>query len=221
MRNATVVQKEARPLPKGNGGSIPASSLYFHVGQIDDVMELVMKHHYSRRWPANVQFVGSLHLAGGLFGTCGQCVAGVCFSIPPTRWSEPVLELSRLVRANSKVPLSLLVGLAAKKLKRTEWDLLVSFADATQGHKGGVYRACSWNYDGMREPRMDGVVINGEFVPGRSANSAFGTQSPSRLKERHGIEAVPHYDAGKHLFWKALNQAGQARANRLGLKCSA
>lgn len=212
-----MVQVEARRRPIANGGAIPASSLFFRVGNDDDAKAMVLKHHYSRRWPANVQFVGSLHLPGGLFGNRGECVAAVCFSIPPTRWSEPVLELSRLVRGDSRVPLSLLVGLSVRRLRNTEWDLLVSFADQTQNHKGGVYRACNWNYSGMREPQMDGVIVNGEFVPGRSANSAWGTRSPSRLLERHGIEAVPHFDHGKHLYWIATRESGNEKAKRLGL----
>ena len=64
---------------------------------------------------------------------------------------------------------------------------------------------------------MDGVVWRGEFIPGRSANSRWGTQSPSRLANQ-GIIAEPHYDEGKHLYWKAINRQGAAKAQRLGLQ---
>lgn len=33
-----------------------------------------------------------------------------------------------------------------------------------------------------------------------------------------GIEAVPHFDSGKYLYWKALSKAGKRKADRLGLK---
>ena len=69
---------------------------------------------------------------------------------------------------------------------------------------------------------MDGVLIDGVFVPGRSCNSKYGTQSPSLLSERlsgHTVEA--HYDEGKHLYWKALNRDGKRRALRLGLRSQA
>lgn len=177
---------------------------------------MVERFHYSKRVPSNVQFVGSLHRDGGLFGDAGEIVAAAFFSIPPTRWGEHVLELSRLVRGESPVDLSALVSQCLAHLKRKGECLVVSFADRTQGHHGGVYQACSWKYAGCRERRMDGVIYNGVFVPGRSANSRWGTQSPTKLAEM-GVSVEPHYDEGKHLYWKPLNVAGKTRAKRLGL----
>ena len=58
--------------------------------------------------------------------------------------------------------------------------------------------------------------LHQSFVPGRMANNAYGTQSPTKLNER-GINAVPHYDDGKHLYWRALNRSGRQKSKRLGL----
>src|SRR5688572_4958593 len=94
-------------LPVHKSGSIPASTLHFWFGEHADAMDLVERFHYSHRWPSNVQMVATAHTAGGLFGNKGECVAAVVFSIPGTRWSEDVLELSRLVRRDGeRVPLS-------------------------------------------------------------------------------------------------------------------
>lgn len=208
----------------GKGGSIPTSALQFQAGREDDAAALVMRWHYSRRMPSAIQFVGSFHRAGGLFGDCGEPVAACIFSIPPTRWGEPVLELSRLVRAEGvSVPLSKLIKLCCVYLKRKDADLLVSFADWTQRHHGGVYQSASWNYDGQRDRQMDGLVIDGVFNPGRSCNSRFGTRSPENVAGILGTShsVVPHYDEGKHLYWKALNERGAAKAARLGLKATA
>lgn len=204
---------------RGRGGSIPASALFFHAGEYDEAERLVLKHHYSHRMASNVQFVGTLWRGGGLFSNKGECVAAAIFTIPPTRWGEPCWELSRLVRAEQRLPLTMLISLSLRAIRKTSLcDLIVSFADRTQNHEGYVYRAANWNYGGLRERQMDGVMIDGRFVPGRSANSAYGTRSPSRLAERHGIVAEPHYDEGKHLYWVALNRCGAAKAFRLGLK---
>lgn len=192
----------------------------FLTHQGDDARDMVEKFHYSGRVPSNVQFIGSLHADGGLFGDTGPLMAAAFFSLPPTRWSEPVLELSRLVRGNEPQHLTKLISECCKRLKRHKWDLVVSFADATQGHFGGIYQACSWNYHGQRERRMDGVLVDGQFVPGRSCNSKWGTRSPSKLAEI-GVNAVPHYDEGKHLYWRALNRAGKAKATRLKLESNA
>lgn len=201
------------------GGVIPAPSLHFHTKQYDDAFSLIKKFHYSHRLPSNIQFVGTLHIEGGLFGDLGQAVGAAIFSIPPTRWSENVLELSRLVRHdNFKFPLTLLLSFSCKYLKKKGFDLLVSFADSTFGHHGGIYQAANWNYHGKRDCRMDGLIINDKFVPGRSCNSIYGTRSPGKLKTlKPEFDIKPHYDSGKFLYWKALNISGMQKAKKLNL----
>jgi hypothetical protein len=194
---------------------------HFQVGQKNEAERLVLAYHYSRRVPANVQLVTTAHKGGGLFGDMGECVAGCFFSIPPTRWNENVWELSRLVRAdNIDIRLSSLIGKSLKIIKKMKTvDLIVSFADTTHDHHGGIYQSCSWNYGGLRERRMDGLIVDGEFKPGRSCNSIYGTRSPSKLRgifPNKKIEA--HYDDGKHIYWKAVCKSGARKAERLRLK---
>lgn len=204
------------PLP--GDGAIPVSALHFRTGFREEAESMVLRHHYSRRLPSNVQMVGSLHLDGGLFGGDGPMVAAAFWSIPPTRWAEPVLELTRLVRGNDRVPLTFLVSRCAKALKEQGADLLVSFADRTQGHDGYVYRAANWRYAGCRERANDGVVIDGAFYPGRTCNSLFGTRSLDKLCGMFPHKTIePHYDEGKHCFWLPLGTKGEAKARRLGL----
>lgn len=192
------------------GGSIPASTLHLWIGESDEAEAMVKRFHYSRRWPSNVQLVVTAHEPGGLFGNKGQALAAVVYSIPGTRWRYPVWELSRLVRVDdSRVPLSWLIARSVNQIKRRRLaDLLVSFADAQQGHHGGVYRASNWRYHGMRQPRMEGVMVGGEFVPGRVANHRWGTQSPSRLAEL-GVSAEGKWDEGKHLYWIPVTNKGR------------
>jgi hypothetical protein len=202
------------------GGEIPASALHFRTGRMEEACDLVTKYHYSHRPPANIQLVGTFHLDGGLFGGDGPCVAAAFFSIPPTRWTEPVLELSRLVRRDGeRPPLTMLISLCQGALRRLQHDLLVSFADKTQGHEGIVYRAAGWLYDGCRERAMDGVMIDGAFHPGRTCNSLFGTRSPGKLQGMFPHKVIEaHFDEGKHLYWKALGRRGRKKARRLGLR---
>jgi len=195
----------------------PHNKLALRLGLYADAADMIERFHYSGRAPSNVQIVGTLHDPGGLFGDFGEAVAACVLSIPPTRWGEPVLELSRLVRKDRQVPLSSLISGTCLAAKRAGHDLVVSFADRTQGHHGGVYQASSWAYHGCRDRRMDGVVISGVFYPGRSCNSRWGTRSPKKLQEIIGADVVPHFDEGKHLYWKALGSKGKAKAARLGL----
>jgi len=194
--------------------------LHFRIGDVDAANLLVKAHHYSARPPANVQVVGTWHEDGGLFGDYGVAVAACFLCIPPTRWSEPLLELSRLVRAPRVThPLTGLIASTMRHAAAGGTDLVVSFADRTQSHHGGIYQAASWRYDGCREKRMDGLVIDGTFHAGRSCNSAWGTQSPEKLQRiLPGRRIEPHFDEGKHLYWRALSRKGYAKAARLGLK---
>lgn len=190
----------------------------FHTGHMDEAKALVKAHHYSGLTPNNVVVVGTIHEPGGLFGDSGPVMAACFFGQPPARWSEPVLELVRLVRTpDCAVPLSVLVGRTCSHIKTKRMaDLLVSMADPTHDHHGGIYQACSWKFGGQRRRRMDGVTVNGQFYAGRAANHHWGTQSPARLQSI-GVDAQPHYDEGKFVYWRALSRSGQRKADRLGL----
>jgi hypothetical protein len=218
MKHCADSEVVSRSHPASNGGSIPASALFFRVNEVEEAKRIVALHHYSRRW-AGSTLTGTFHLSGGLFGNCGETVAACVFATPPTRWSEPVVELVRLVRKpGPRVPLSKLVSMTIARVRAMGYDLAVSFADAAQDHHGGVYQSCGWHYAGKRERAMDGLIVDGVFVPGRSCNSAWGTRSPEKLRTiLPKSTIVAHYDDGKHLYWKAINKSGKTKATRLGL----
>lgn len=221
MNSARMVEGRTTPgVQPGDEGAVPVSALHFRTGRCEEAEAMVLRHHYSKRVPSNVQMVGSLHLDGGLFGGDGPMVAAAFWCIPPTRWAEQVLELSRLVRGHDRVPLTFLLARCVAVLKKQGNDLLVSFADRTQGHEGYVYRASNWRYAGARARRMDGLIVNGQFIGGRACNHQFGTQSPEKVRALHpGWDVSPHYDEGKHCYWLPLGRRGEEKARRLGLTC--
>jgi len=184
-------------------------------GRCKDADNLVQHFHYSGYVPTNIQFCGTLYREG-------IPVASVFYSIPSTRWSEDVLELCRLVRDEMATPKPTLTGLISKSIKEIRRDgkfnLLISFADSTHGHHGGVYQAASWNYYTIRKPSHDGFLINGIFVPRRTCNHRWGTSSRTKLPELLGKDlCIPHFDTGKYLYWKSLDNNGEKKAHRLGL----
>lgn len=178
---------------------------------------MILKHHYSQRLPVSVQLCyGDISYTPRLVHSC--CI----FSTPNGRWQEDCWELTRLVRLpNYDIPLTKLVGKAVGYIRSKRYiDLLISFADLEEDHHGGIYQACSWVYDGMRDSRLDGFNIEGEFWTARKCNHVFGTSSETELQDRpelQGKAVEPHYDQGKHLYWKALTKQGMQRAIRLGL----
>jgi len=178
---------------------------------------MVKKHHYSNRAAGSPVVSVTEHEPGGLFGTRGDAVAACIFSSPPTRWSYPILELSRLVRTPEYVgTLSRLVAFATREALKVV-PVVVSFADATQGHHGGIYQASGWSYHGQREPANDGLIIDGVFVPGRTCNRWYGTRSADKVSALLGRPVQKHYDDGKHLYWKASRRGTRAVISKLAL----
>ena len=59
-------------------------------------------------------------------------------------------ELVRIALTKHITPVSKIMALAVKFLKRTQpgLQLIVSYADPEQGHHGGIYQACNWIYTG-------------------------------------------------------------------------
>lgn len=195
------------------------TQFHYHTGQNEDAIALVETYHYSKRCPRNIVFTGSIHLDGGLFGDHGECVAATVFCPAPGGWSEQVLELSRLIKKPLvEFPLTSLIKKACDSLRKKGFDLLVSFADWTQNHHGGIYQASSWNFARKKLASRDGLFINGQYKPCRSCNQTYGTSSPTKLKELLKADIEPHFDEGKFLYWKALNRKGEEKAKRLGLE---
>ena len=187
------------------------------LGYVNEACDLVMKFHYSRRIPANIQLVATLHEPGGLFGDCGQAKAACIFCVPAAKRREEVWELARLVACpDFEGSLSSLIAFAARHAKK-RIDLLVSFADVRQGHHGGIYQASSWKYAEKRKPSTEGIMVNGKFIPDRTCNHLWGTRSPEKLRKRLNVEVSRQFDEGKHLYWRALSRSGKKKAGRLGL----
>lgn len=195
------------------GGSNPTSALIFRTGETVAARELVLQFHYSRRMKSGGRMIGTFHRSDRNM----LCVAACVFHEPASIWKERVLELHRLIRRpRYAVPLSRLVAWTCRAVKAAGIaDLLISYADSTQGHFGGIYQACGWRFHGKRPAKLDGYIMpDGSFVPARTATKRFGCNRRHELATR-GI--MPHFDTGKYLYWRALTPAGQAKAERLGL----
>lgn len=203
-------------IPPDRRKKFDSSELLFLTNHAKTAKRLVLRYHYSHRWPPSSYTSGVF-----VVGYPPLAVASCTFGNPATRWSEPVVELTRLVRLpNYRVPLTRLISLTIKQLRldKPDTDLLISYADWTHGHHGGVYQAASWNFHEQRKPSCDGCIVDGTFIPGRTCNARFGTRSPSKLKQQLNCTVEPHYDKGKCLYWKALSHSGKRKAERLNFK---
>lgn len=108
--------------------------------------------HYSKCIPVgklvkvgaweNGKFVGVVLFARGATPNLGS---------PYGLGQDECVELVRIALTKHEIPVSRIASLAMKFLHRsnTKLRLVVSFADQSQGHHGGIYQAGNWIYTGQ------------------------------------------------------------------------
>ena len=108
--------------------------------------------HYSHKMPVNKlvkigvweddKFVGVI-----IFGLGASAHIHYQFQVEQTE----VCELVRIALGEHKVPVSKMIPIAIRMLKKSNPGIrvIVSFADPAEGHHGGIYQATNWIYTGM------------------------------------------------------------------------
>lgn len=122
------------------------------VSQIEAV-EFIETNHYALGAP------NTSVARHGLFDVATEALRGVALWLPPTRRAAEsvhpenpagVLALSRFC-LHDDVPTngeSFLLGRSMRALDRRRWPVLLTYADARQGHVGTIYKATNWTYLG-------------------------------------------------------------------------
>ncbi len=95
---------------------------------------------------------------------------------------QQVCELTRVALNKHKTPVSRILSIAIKFLRKQSPGIKVcfSYADKTnQNHTGIIYQANGWLYLGERKKSDKGAyyVINGKRIHGRSARAKYGRES--------------------------------------------
>lgn len=121
--------------------------------------------HYSKRMPAgkNVfigawedgRFIGAIVFGRGIAPHIGD---------PYGVTQDRVCELTRIALDEHMAPVSKIGSIAMRMLKRQSpgVQLVVSFADPSQSHHGGIYQAMNWVYTGRVAGRRQ-WLLNGEW----------------------------------------------------------
>lgn len=166
---------------------------------------MVREHHYSRGGSNTAVYVH------GLFRKADNKLCGVAWWLPPTRvacesvnkerWTK-VLSLTRLVILpdTPKNAATFLLANSVKLIRRdARFVSLVTYADESQGHTGGIYRAANWDYVGRTGPYprwIDPASDNRQVAPKATVN---------RTKAQ--MEALGYVKSGsfhKHKYIKHL-----------------
>lgn len=133
------------------------------------------KWHYSQCVPVfkcvrigvweGSQFVGVV-----LFGQGATPEIGPPYHLPQTQ----ICELTRVALRDHCWPVSRIISIAIRFLKRhcPNLRMVVSFADASQGHHGGIYQAGGWLYVGGAATH--GYKVRGQIVHPKTLHSRYG-----------------------------------------------
>jgi len=110
-------------------------------------------------------------------------------------------ELTRIALNKHKSPVSKILSLAIKKLKKSNpgMRLIISFADTKEGHHGGIYQATNWVYVGCAVPRKL-PKINGKFIHERSL-SVLVKKGVIKRDQCEWVDAKP-----KHKYLMPLDE---------------
>lgn len=180
----------------------------------------VEKWHYSRRMPRGKlarlgvwedgRFVGAVVFGQG----AGRATDGARFGLG----AFEVAELVRVALREHRTPVSRIVAIAVKMLRRQSpgLRLLVSFADPRQGHVGTIYQAAGWWYLGETEPGRvyidrAGREHHSRTVSPRGWKPHFG-QPRRALRPQDAAEIVR--TPGKHIYALPLHPEMAERLER-------
>jgi hypothetical protein len=165
----------------------------------------VEKWHYSKRMPStyarlvklgvweNKQFTGVVIFSHGSNRNIG------------TPYDLTILDAAELVRVALRehaAPVSQIVSIAIGQLREQSPGvrLLVSYADPSEGHNGGIYQAMNWLYVGKSSASFS-YMIDGKKWHKKAAWASFGTNKAEAL----GATIVA--DEGKHKYLYPLDRA--------------
>lgn len=145
----------------------------------------VEKWHYSHTMPAGRNVYIGVWEGGRFIGTVlfgmgsGNSTNGTRYGLSS---SHEMAELTRVALTEHESPVSKIIAVAIRMLKKQSPDLrlLISMADPLQGHIGGIYQAGNWIYTGETKPDVL-YFSRGEWVHHRTATSRGSAKGlPSR-----------------------------------------
>lgn len=138
---------------------------------------------------------------------CGTIVYGLGANAqiaePYNKWQGQVIELVRVALNGKQEKTSQAVGISLRLLKKycPMVDLVVSYADIDQNHKGIIYKATNFIYEGKKtEGAKTSYTIKGKRMHNRSIQSKGWKANLLWLREHIDISAKENITKGKHKY---------------------
>ena len=127
-----------------------------------------------------------------------------------------VLELVRVaLNGKQNTPTSKFVAVSMRLLKKQKpmLKMLVSYADITnQNHKGVIYQATNWLYDGISRTGKDAYyIVDGKLIHGRSMRARYGSKDnfPEFTESDNQSEKGGAIPTGTHHFFVRIRRKNE------------
>lgn len=178
MRNSVLAAGPLdEPVPTGARSVQPRSAAPTSIEHAT-AAALIAAHHYLGTLPKAVQrnfglFVDGVLVAAACYGPCHSA-----------KLPEGFLELRRLVKhPEYEISLSTFLSATLRTLKVEGVSAVVSWADPSAGHHGGIYQATNWIYTEPYSYNWNSHFRrpDGSIVDHRAAFKMFGTSSKTKV----------------------------------------
>ena len=198
--------------------------------------DIIVKHHYSHKWSLCRAAYGVFYKTEEdhplLESTDGKLIGCMVFGQPVGRSAadsicplikfNEVLELTRLFihdgYGKNIESHCLMKGVKFLQRDFPQIKALLTYADGEQGHKGTIYQACGFHYQGNSSlALMPNFSIsltgppNYEWIHSRSAFSKFGSHNIEHLKRRIGQIFWRKKESTKHRYIYFLGNKAEKR----------
>ncbi len=205
------------PIRGAGAGSIPSTALQsIRIRPIPFTVakRILVKNHYLHSLPGGTKlafgaFLGVRLLGAIAFGSGPQMVYSLVEDASP----DDCLTLTRLWLSDDlpKNSESRVIAVCLRAIKRfTQVKFLVSYADPSAGHAGGIYQATGWLYTGLSENMPLYDLGDGKVRHSRSLSHAFGSHSLKHF-EAHGVPVRVVPQAAKHRYVYFLDASWRPR----------
>lgn len=143
--------------------------------------DIIIRHHYSRSWPAGTKLAFGAFLERKLLGVATFGVGPFLgYSLVENARPDDAITLTRFWLSDSlpRNSESHVLALILRSLHRyTSLKFVITYSDPGKGHYGTIYQATGWLYTGLSSATPLYKVAGGAPRHSRSFAAAFGSHS--------------------------------------------
>ena len=169
--------------------------------------------HYSQSMPSASIKIGAWEsgrfIGVVIFGRGAASEIGSPYGLA----QDKICELVRVALREHVTPTSKILAVALRFLRKSNPGLrmVISFADTSQGHHGGIYQAGGWIFEGTKE--YHAYRVNSVLVHPKTLHSKYGRggQSVPWLRANVDPKAERVKGLGKHKYLMPLDDAMRAQ----------